>query len=506
MDKKDSIFKKIGKVLTDPRYIKPLLIIICFLAVLLSVMIVMAGLQVRREREAQLAQTMAQESGESQERIPVLMTAYSAHEDLSIRISDTNGEAFDGQCFTVLVRYPDGESYCFDTEPDGTCYLYDLPVGEYLLELPAAEGYADAGPMSITVVGQEADVTEGQGTPVLDENGNQIYRCRALLGPHGFLLSRISHQESSVLPVDCDGDGVPDYGVELSVLPAGVNEDGEEYGPASYRRRVRLFEEDNNRPVSDYAFQAIPLTAPAGAVQGWQLIDGNTYYYENGYPVTGLRRIDGKLYYFDPLGLRAKALGIDASYYNEHIDWEAVKADGIDFAIVRIGGRGWTSGVPYGDLRTHEYLMEAQRAGIKVGVYFYTAAVNSFEAMEEAQYALKTLNGIRLELPIFIDMEFSGQYPWGRADQLTAAERLEIVRSFCETVRCAGYSAGIYSGQYFYQRSLYYPALSGYTIWMANYTNYGQLPDFPDRYDIWQLTERGIVAGVPGRVDLNVVF
>ena len=150
--------------------------------------------------------------------------------------------------------------------------------------------------------------------------------------------------------------------------------------------------------------------------------------------------------------------------------------------------------------------MEAQRAGVKTGVYFYTAAINTCEAMEEAQAALKSLNGIQLDLPIFIDMEFSGQFPWGRADQLTAAERLEVIRTFCETVRCAGYSAGIYSGQYFYQRSLYFPAVSGYTIWMANYTNYGQLPDFPDRYDIWQFTERGIVAGVPGRVDLNVVF
>lgn len=505
MDTNNSFFKRIGKAMTDPRYIKPLLIIICILAVLLSALIVMTGLQVRRERQAELAQAMAAESMEERELLPVMLTAYSTRADLNIAVLDVDGTAIEGQRFSVWVRYPDGESYRFDTEEDGSCYLYGLPGGEYSLEVPASGAYASAGPVICTVVGTDDDPTAEQGLPVLDENGDPRYRYQALLGPHGYLLSKRSHEESRVLPVDSDGDGTPDYGVELAQLPAGVNEDGEAYEAAAYRRTVRLYEDDN-RPVADYAIEAVPLTDPAGPLRGWQVLDGVTYYYENGYPATGLRRIDGKLYYFDPQGARAKALGIDASYYNEHIDWKTVKDAGIDFAIVRIGGRGWTSGAPYGDLRTHEYLMEAQEAGVKTGVYFYTSAINTREAMEEAQAALRTLDGIQLELPIFIDMEFSGENPWGRADRLTTAERTEIIRTFCETVRHAGYSAGIYSGQYFYQRTLYYPALSGYTIWMANYTYYGQLPDFPERYDIWQFTERGTVPGVPGRVDLNVVF
>ena len=98
-----------------------------------------------------------------------------------------------------------------------------------------------------------------------------------------------------------------------------------------------------------------PVETPAplsdrGALLGWQNIGGLTYYYnENGLPVTGLQQINGKLYFFDQYGQCAKALGIDLSFYNGFINWPAVAAQGIDYAILRAGGRGWETGLIYED-------------------------------------------------------------------------------------------------------------------------------------------------------------
>ena len=504
MDKSESFFKKIGRAVNDPKYIKPLLIIICCLAVLLSVLIVAAGLQARSRRQREAAAAVMAESAELAKQT-TLLSAVPGQGELYITVSDEAGGPIRGQAFRLTVQYPNGSVYAFDTEEDGNCRLYQLPAGEYRVELAARGNYAGAGPLLCYVEGQAPMPESGEGPAVLDAEAKPRYAYRVLLGPNGFLLSNETHRESRVLPIDRDGDGVPEYGIELVPAANSEDADGNIRTTDAYSRRVELFREDN-LPVEGYAIEAVPLTAEPGVLQGWQVIDGKICYYRNGYRVTGLQRIEGKLYYFDPEGVRARALGIDASYYNEHIDWKQVKEQGIEFAIVRIGGRGWSTGAPYGDLRAHEYLMEGQEAGVRMGVYFYTTAINTREAMEEAQAALRALDGIRLELPIFIDMEQSGEYPRGRSDNLTTAERMEVIRTFCETVRAAGYDAGIYSGQYFYQRKLHYPALSRYMIWMANYTSYGQLPDFPERYDIWQFTDRGTVAGIPGHADMNVMF
>ncbi|MBR1456403.1 MAG: hypothetical protein IJ594_04500 [Oscillospiraceae bacterium] len=506
MEKIKSFLKKAGQAMNDPRYIKPLLIAICCLTVLLSGLIVAAGLRVRSARIAQQAalEAMAAEDEDAGKLIASLAVT-TAWEDLRIVVCNGDGAPLTAAGFPLRVTYPNGESFSFMTADNGECCLSGLPAGEYAIELLSTPEYAAYGPLHCSVEGVFTLTDGAGGTPVLDDKGDPVYTYRALLGPHGYLLSRETHEESRVLPVDADHDGVPDYGLRFVPEQTLTTEDGETRKVGAYCYKVDLIRRDNT-PQPAYAILAVPRMESSNVLHGWQFTGEEVYYYRDGYRLVGLQRIDGKLYYFDPDGVRAESLGIDVSYYNEDIDWKTVKAQGIDFAVVRIGGRGWSSGAPYGDVRTHEYLLGAQAAGVKVGVYFYTTAINLQEAVEEAQFALRTLNGIRLDLPIFIDMEYSGEYPWGRADRLTAAERTQIIRAFCETVRCAGYEAGIYSGQYFYQRSLSYPAVSQYVIWMANYTYYGQLPDFDRRYDIWQFTDRGSVVGVSGHSDMNVIF
>lgn len=512
MNKRRKFLNRIWAGMTDSRLEKPLLVIICCLALLLSALILLPGVRVVRERRAEreeraeLEAVMAAEAERVQALPGTILTAAAGEEDLCLAVYDEAGEAIRDYVFSVSVTYPDGESFVFETDGEGLCYLYALPAGEYSAQLLPSEDYRGAGPVGCRVEGEDTAETFAAGQPLLEADGLPKYRYRALLGPNGRLLSRTEHRESNVMPIDSDGDGVPEYGLEFFPETAVTDEEGVVRRSGGYSRRVTLYGEDR-LPVGDFAIYAEPVLGRSDTQTGWQFPDGKAVYLDaNGRRVTGLRRIDGKLYYFDPEGVRARALGVDVSFYNEEIDWNKVKAQGIDFAVVRVGGRGWLSGVPYGDVRTHEYLLKAQAAGVKTGVYFYTTAIDEREAAEEARAALRTLNGIQLDLPIFIDMEYSGDYPYGRADRLNAAQRTAVIRAFCETVRAAGYKAGIYSGQYFYQHTLYYPAVAPYTVWLANYTASGQPPDFSGRYDIWQFSDRGNVDGIHGHVDMNVIF
>ena len=259
--------------------------------------------------------------------------------------------------------------------------------------------------------------------------------------------------------------------------------------------------------VSDDAAPAIvQYDSASGISEGWVRANGELYYLRDGYAVTGLQLIDGKYSYFDENGVRAAAVGVDVSTYNEEIDWERVKAQGVDFAIIRVGGRGWTSGSIYSDLRCEAYLHGARKAGLRIGAYFYSTAVCEAEAVREADAALAVLRGRKLDLPIFYDVEFSGEYPEGRADRLSAGQRTQNARAFCRRVESAGYRAGVYSGRYFYAASIDRMPLASFCLWMANYTRDGLPPADARDYRFWQFSDRKLVDGIRCGVDMNVLF
>lgn len=266
---------------------------------------------------------------------------------------------------------------------------------------------------------------------------------------------------------------------------------------------------------ADGAFTALPAaievlsapTLPVSENTGWQEIDGYTYYFNRrGDAVTGLQEIDGKLYYFNLFAVKAAKLGIDVSYHNKGINWPAVKADGIDFAILRVGYRGWETGLLWEDERFVQNLRGAKAAGIDVGVYIYSTAVNPIEAQKEAELVVGLLDGMELEYPVYFDTEQSGEYPLGRADRLSKAGRALIVRAFCDRIRDAGYTPGVYSGLNFLNNHISRSAYAPYTTWLANYTKYNRPPNFSYAYDMWQFTDRGHVNGIRGIVDMNVVY
>lgn len=220
----------------------------------------------------------------------------------------------------------------------------------------------------------------------------------------------------------------------------------------------------------------------------------------------GLNNVSGKLFFQTSTGEIASSIGIDVSTFNRYIDWEEVRDAGVDFAILRIGGRGWGSGHIYTDRRFQEFYSAAQDAGMQIGVYFYSTATTVTETVEEAEYIISVLHGAPLDMPVYLDIEYSGDYPNGRADRLDKAVRTDIINAFSSTIRHAGYESGVYSGAYYITHELDFRSLSQNSLWIANYTQNSALPNVGYSYDIWQYTESGSIRGIFGTVDVNVIF
>ena len=197
----------------------------------------------------------------------------------------------------------------------------------------------------------------------------------------------------------------------------------------------------------------------------------------------------------------AVKLGIDVSKWNGEIDWEIVKAEGVDFAIIRCGYRGSSSGWMIEDPYFYKNLTGAKKAGVKVGLYFFTQATNNVEAVEEASMVVSLLGDIEIDYPVFIDIEGAGGN--GRADNLDPATRTAIANAFCRTIQNAGLDAGVYSSRYWYYNNLLVDEMEAPRIWLAEYRD---TPLYTGRYDMWQYTSSGSVAGIEGRVDLNVSY
>lgn len=202
------------------------------------------------------------------------------------------------------------------------------------------------------------------------------------------------------------------------------------------------------------------------------------------------------------ISLPQGSIGIDVSKYNKDIDWQRVRASGIDFAIIRAGYRGSSSGVLVEDPYFRQNLAGAKAAGVRIGVYFFTQAITPDEAREEAEAVASLVNASDLSLPVFLDVESSGNSGGGRADPLDTAARTEIVRAFCENAESLGYRAGVYANKTWMNKKLDMGALAPYVKWLAQYRAGG--PTYDGDYSIWQYTSSGAVDGITGRVDMNV--
>lgn len=202
-------------------------------------------------------------------------------------------------------------------------------------------------------------------------------------------------------------------------------------------------------------------------------------------------------------GIVTSKKGIDVSDFQGKIDWKKVKDDGVEYAIIRVGYRGYgEAGKLVTDERFKENIEGAIANGIDVGVYFFSQAISEEEAIEEAKYVLDEIEGYNLTYPVVIDIEKLSNSD-ARTANMTREQWTKNCIAFCETVKAAGYQPMVYGNMESFLYMLDMEQLEGYDKWFAQYD---ASVYFPYDYEIWQYSESGTVNGIPEDVDLNASF
>ena len=195
------------------------------------------------------------------------------------------------------------------------------------------------------------------------------------------------------------------------------------------------------------------------------------------------------------------SVGVDVSSHQQEIDWELVAANGVEFAMIRVGYRGYTEG----EIQPDDYFVQniegARAAGLDVGVYFFSQALDEQEAIDEANYVLERIKPYSLSYPVIFDWEDIEAD--ARTDGMDSVQLTKNAIAFCDTIEQAGYRAGVYFNQRFGYEEFDLESLQDYVFWLAEYND---TPSFSFHFQIWQYCNDGRVDGIKTDVDLNLAF
>ncbi len=243
--------------------------------------------------------------------------------------------------------------------------------------------------------------------------------------------------------------------------------------------------------------------------------EGSFHFYDINYDLKLHGRADesfvktesGEIEYLEN-GESAGIKGIDISKYNGNIDWEKVAADGVKFAYIRAGVRGYSSGSIVMDETFRNNAEGASAAGLQIGTYFFSQAVNEEEAVAEADALLESLDGLNITCPIAYDLEkVENTDSKPRTKGLTTEQYTKNTIAFCERIKKAGYTPIIYGNIKTFLMMLDMTQLEDYQKWFAGYISDDSItPYFPYEMRIWQYTSNGSVDGIEGKCDMNIAF
>lgn len=195
-------------------------------------------------------------------------------------------------------------------------------------------------------------------------------------------------------------------------------------------------------------------------------------------------------------------VGIDVSYHQGDIDWEQVRSSGVEFVMMRVGYRGYgESGKLVEDTNFPANIQGALDAGLKVGVYFFSQALNLEEVEEEVDFLLERIEGYEIAMPVVYDWEYVSDE--ARTANMDARTLTDCSRHFCELIREAGYQPMVYFNRNQAAYLLHLEELTDYPFWLAAYTD---RMGFPYKVDMWQYTDNGRVPGIDGPVDVDILF
>ena len=209
---------------------------------------------------------------------------------------------------------------------------------------------------------------------------------------------------------------------------------------------------------------------------------------------------DGEYQYMKD-GQVASKKGIDVSKYQGTIDWKKVAADGVEYAFIRVGCRGYGSkGTLIVDETFHQNVKGALAQDIKVGAYFFSQAITVEEALEEAELVIEQLGDYDITYPVAIDIERI-QNDTARQDALTMEARTEICIAFCERIKEAGFIPMVYGDIETFEELLDVEQLAGYDFWICE--TEGSMT-FPYEFAVWQYSHTGSVSGIKGDTNISI--
>ena len=506
-----------------------------------------AAAEAEAAEEAAAVKTYEEKELYDKGSIAVEMHLSSMQKDLKIKfVNKETGRLISSIPFEVTVTDADKKTYVLkDDDMDGIIYQSGAapgPCSVAMTEVEQAEEYAvstERVPVTIkdTIEYQKVDVSneikkESEVNAAVEDTKRAAAEESALADTVGFVEStkKAAEPVSDVVEneenVENEGNGENGENGEYEEVPkenvaepagedsAGLTDqegsllyvtDGEgnfresvgaDYNTAEkfYRKKEQIQDETQEEVQEEEEYR----------YTGWQTIDGKTYYFDaDGNKVTGEQVIQGARYSFDSEGVLSTAsgnMGIDVSKWNGSIDWNAVKNAGVSYVIIRCGYRGSTTGALIEDPMFRTNIQGAASAGLKVGIYFVTQAVNEAEAVEEASMAAGLISGYHISYPVFLDVEPGG----GRADGISREMRTAVCRAFCQTMENSGYKAGIYSNSTWLNEKIDTPGLTDYKIWLAQYM--AEPTYTTTKYDLWQYSAKGTVAGIQGETDLNISY
>lgn len=205
-------------------------------------------------------------------------------------------------------------------------------------------------------------------------------------------------------------------------------------------------------------------------------------------------------YYVD--GKQVSFIGADISKYHDYVDFIKLKKAGVDFVMLRVGARGYGSGQLVLDDYFADNIKRASDAGLQIGVYFYSQAITTEEAVEEANMVLENIRDYQITYPVAFDMEYV-ENDTARVESLSKAEKTTITKTFLDTVKDAGYTPMLYGSKEWLLKRIDMSKLTSYDIWLSQASD---IPDYPYKFSMWQYTYSASINGIAGMANLNISF
>ena len=283
---------------------------------------------------------------------------------------------------------------------------------------------------------------------------------------------------------------------EKSTLAEKAERDREEQ--KLREQEARAAQEELNDPSTDGKHTLV--TTPDGQEE-WVLI--SPYLAKNTYDFTKMEEKSGLKRYMEN-GRKISYIGVDISKQTGSVDFAGLKAAGVDYVMIRLGGRGYRTGQITLDENFTENIEGAIAEELDVGIYFYSQAVNQDEAVEEANFIVQNLEPYKgnIKYPVAFDMEFVVNDD-ARIDGLSREDRTTIATSFLEGVKAAGYVPMVYGDKEWLIKEIDLAKLKNYDVWLAQEAD---IPDYPYQYAMWQYSSMGVVNGIKGDANLNICF